>query len=262
MLPTEIVQEAAARAGLTPHSIVIRRFDESTAPQIQIEPDRYFYPASMIKTPLALAAMTLVEAGDFNFECTFEVSQENMTDNDKPSPLVPGYTASLRELIELMITISDNVATNMFFDIVGRERATKIVQERYGLAHTAFYRKLSGSEPLIHDPQWDGTHRNTHSCGDAARVFEMIAAGTAPQAKYLREVLSRQQFNNKLSVGLHPSDMFAHKTGDTDEVTHDGGILVTEEGLSYIIAVYTGLESSDQNNARFGPFMREIRAFL
>lgn len=262
MLTAEIALGAAARAGLTPSSMVIRRFDETTNPQIQLEPDRYFYPASMIKTPLALAAMTLVESGDFNFECTFEVSQENMTANDKPSPLIPGYTASLRQLIELMLTISDNVATNMFFDIIGRERATAIVQERYGLAHTAFYRKLSGSDPLIHDPHWDGTHRNTHSCGDAASVFDLIASGAAPHSQYLREVLSRQQFNNKLSLGLRPGDTFAHKTGDTDEVTHDGGILVTEEGPSYILAVYTGLESSDQNNARFAPFMREVRALL
>ncbi len=262
MLTTETVLEAAAQAKLVPSSIVIRRFDETTEPQILIEPDRYLYPASMLKTPLALAAMTLVEAGVFNFECTFEVTQENMTANDKPSPLVPGYTASLRELIELMLTISDNVATNMFYDLLGRERATQIVQERYGLAHTAFYRKLSGSDPLIHDPKWDGTHRNVHSCGDAAKVFDLIASGSAPHAGYLREVLLRQQFNNKLNLGLRAGDTFAHKTGDTDEVTHDGGILVTDEGPSYIIVVYTGLESSDQNNGRFEPFMREIRALL
>ncbi|MDQ2681851.1 MAG: class A beta-lactamase-related serine hydrolase, partial [Candidatus Eremiobacteraeota bacterium] len=242
--------------------IVIRRFDESTDPQIAIEPDRYLYPASMLKTPLALAAMTLIEEGVFDFDCTFEVAQTNMTANDKPSPLVPGYTAKMTELIELMLTISDNVATNLFFDILGRERATAIVQDRYGLAHTAFYRKLSGSEPLIHDPQWDGKHRNMHSCGDAARVFELIAKGQIPRAQYLREVLSRQQFNNKLSEGLRSGDSFAHKTGDTDEVTHDGGILTTKAGPSYIVVVYTGLESSDANNARFAPFMREIRALL
>nr|MDQ2681112.1 class A beta-lactamase-related serine hydrolase [Candidatus Eremiobacteraeota bacterium] len=74
MLSTQTVTEAATKVGLVPSSIVIRRFDESTDPQIAIEPDRYLYPASMLKTPLALAAMTLIEEGVFDFDCTFEVA--------------------------------------------------------------------------------------------------------------------------------------------------------------------------------------------
>ena len=261
MLTAEAVLKSAARVGLTPAAFVITRLDRQDE-RISIDADQYYYPASMIKTPLALAAFTLVQDRVINLDETYQITQANMTANDKESPLVPGYVAPLHQLIELMLTISDNVATNVLFDALGRERATQIVQQRYGLTNTAFYRKLSGSEPLIVDPGWDKTHRNAHSAADAARLFELIARDEVPFARLFRGILDRQHWNNKLPAGLYPGDSFAHKTGDTGEVTHDGGILDTQEGASYVIVVYTGMPSTDANNAKFGPFMSSIRANL
>jgi beta-lactamase class A len=261
MLTPEAVLESASRVALAPAAFVIVRLDRLRE-RIAIDADHYYYPASMIKTPLALAAFTLVQDGVINLDETYAVTQDNMTTNDKDSPLVPGYVAPLHQLIELMLTISDNVATNVLFDALGRERATQIVQQRYGLQNTAFFRKLSGSDPLIIDPGWDKTHRNSHSAADAARLFELIARDEVPFARLFRGILDRQQWNNKLPAGLYPGDRFAHKTGDTDEVTHDGGILDTQEGASYIVVVYTGMHSTDANNAKFGPFMSSIRSQL
>ncbi|MBV8245166.1 MAG: serine hydrolase [Candidatus Eremiobacteraeota bacterium] len=261
MLTRGRIQAAAQEAGLHPVALSVRRLD-APGPSIEIEPERYFYPASMIKTPLSVAALHLVASGELTLEDVYETTGANVTGNDKPSPFVAGYRGRLRDIIEYAIVISDNVATNMLYDIVGREAATRIVQETYGLDSTAFYRKLSGGEPLIEDPQWDGRHRNVHGVRDAARLFALIAANRTPFAGDLLATLLRQQFNDKLSLGLRAGDRFAHKTGDTDEVTHDGGILYTAEGRVYDIVVYTGLPSTPENNARFGPFMRALRDSL
>jgi len=262
MLTPDTLSTALAKAGIADASVVVRRLDRPDDRPVELEPGRYLYPASMIKTPLALAALAMVQDGDFSLEQRFEVTQANMTANDKPSPMVPGYHAPLSQIVELMLTLSDNVATNMLFDILGREKATTLVQQRFGLTQTAFYRKLSGSEPLIVDRSWDKQHRNSHTAGDAARLFELIARDQVPFARYFRQILDRQEWNNKLPAGLYPGDHFAHKTGDTDEVTHDGGILDTQEGASYVVVVYTGMESNDANNAKFGPFMTELRKSL
>ena len=261
MATEDFVREAAAQAGLEPFAAVIRRLDAG-ADEIAVAPDAPFYPASMIKTPLAAAVLSLVSEGKLSLDQPSEVGQANMTVNDMPSPLQPGYTSTVNELIDLMITRSDNVATNMLLDLAGRERATEIVQHRFGLGATAFFRKLSGALPLIHDPGWNGKQLNTHPPADAAHLFELIARGRVPFANMLLGILGRQQWNNKLSAGLHSRDTFAHKTGDTDEVTHDGGVLHTEEGKQYVIVAYTGMESSDENNARFGVFMRTLRPAL
>lgn len=264
MLTAPRLEDLARAAHLDPHAIVLKSLGAPgpASLNLQVEPDRYLYPASMIKVPLCVAALSLVGDGRLHLEQRFAVTHDNMTANDKPSALIAGYVATLRQIIELTITISDNVGTNMLFDICDRQRATEIVQERYGLPHTEFHRKLSGSEPLIADPKWDGLHRNKHSAGDAALLFELIARDAVPYAGLLREILAQQQFNDKLSAGLREGDVFLHKTGDTDEVTHDGGILQTAEGRAYVVVVYTGLRSSDENNARFSPFMRAVRELL
>ena len=261
MLTEEMFARAAAEAGLAPMAGILRRLD-GPGPRLERDPGAAFYPASMIKTPLALAALALAADGALALSGRIETTAANMTLNDKPSPLLPGYETTIEELLLLMLTRSDNVATNMLYDVVGRQRAGEIVRQRFGLSGTAFHRKLSGSLPLIHDPGWDGVHLNTHPPRDAARLFELIARTEVPFAALLRGMLGRQEWNNKLSAGLRPGDAFAHKTGDTDDVTHDGGILETAEGASYVIVVYAGIRSSDENNARFGTFMSALRPLL
>ena len=258
----EGVARAADLAGISPLSFVLWPLSDAGARRIEVDPELGLYPASMIKTPLAAATYALVAKGDLSLESLYEVSGANMTANDEASPLVPGYFSSLGQLIDLAISRSDNVATNMLFDIAGRERATTIVQSEFGLQQTAFHRKLSGSLPLIEDPHWDGVHRNAHPASDAARLFESIARDRIPFARELLATLARQQWNDKLPSGLHAADRFAHKTGDTDEVTHDGGILQIERGDEYVLVVYTGMESNETNNKKFAPFMRALRAFL
>ncbi|MBC5815770.1 MAG: serine hydrolase [Candidatus Eremiobacteraeota bacterium] len=261
MINEDQARQALKNAILEQSQLVLKPLDGVTA-ALELDPDTYLYPASMLKTPLAAATLELVERGELSLDQSFEVSDWNMTTNDAESPFVTGFRGPLSLIVERALTHSDNVATNMLYDICGRERATHIAQEKLRLPDTAFYRKLSGSEPLIFDPEWDGVNRNRHSARDAARLFELIATDALPYAPLLRDILAKQQFNDKLSNGLEPHDHFAHKTGDTDEVTHDGGILALPDGRRYIIVVYTGLESTPEHNARFGPFMREIRSLL
>ncbi len=261
MLTESTVVAAARAAGLEPSAIVIQPLD-GEAPGIRVDPELTLYPASMIKVPLAMVAYHDVADGRLALDGQHEVTAANMTVNDKPSPLVPGYRSTVRELIELMITISDNVATNIFFDLLGRERATSIAQNVFGLHGTAFYRKLSGSEPLIHDPGWTSGTRNTHPASDSARAFELIARDRVPNSDALRATLGRQQFNDMLDIGLRPGDRFFHKTGGTDDVAHDGGILQTAEGRTYVIVAYSGLPSNDATSAKFGPFMHRVREMM
>ena len=261
-LDADNLAEAAQKAWLGPCSLVVIPLDLAAEP-IAVDPDLPLYPASMIKVPLVAVALAEIGAGRLgSLESKVTIVPENMTANDAVSPLVPGYEATLHELIHLAIARSDNVATNTLFDVVGRKRATDVARERFGLLDTEFHRKLSGSEPLIEDPQWDRIHRNAHPASDAARLFRLIADNAVALTPVLREALDAQEWNEKLNQGLREGDRFAHKTGDTDEVTHDGGILTTAEGAHYVVVAYTGMPSTPENNARFGPFMEILRAYL
>lgn len=259
MIGPETLSLLTAAAGLEPAAVYLARLGDEPIPRAALDDGRPIYPASMIKIPIAAAAAADVASKRLWWGERFEVGEHNMTVNDAPSPLKAGYVATVAELFELMLKFSDNVATNALIDIVGRERATAYCAS-IGLTGTEVHRKLSGSLPLIDDP--DATGRNTHPARDAATLFELIAGDAIPGASLLRRTLGEQYWQAKLPAGLAPGDRFMHKTGDTDEVSHDGGILILESGERYILVVYTELESSDVNDVRFGAFMRSLRPHL
>jgi beta-lactamase class A len=264
MLPArEPLAGMAHAAGLAGASIVLTRLDGSAhggaADDVRLDPEAERYPASMIKTPIAACLADAWARDALGPGETATVAAANMTVTDKPSPLAPGCQATLEELARLMIVRSDNVATNVLIDVLGRSCISAFCREA-GLARTAVHRKLSGSLPLIVDPEESG--RNSHPACDAALLFGAIARRELAGSAWLEGVLAAQEWNDKLSLGLRPGDRFAHKTGDTDEVSHDGGILDTAEGRRYLIVVYTALPSSPQADARFGTFMRALRPLL
>ncbi|HMD02247.1 MAG TPA: serine hydrolase, partial [Candidatus Baltobacteraceae bacterium] len=223
-LQSETLRALAAQAGLVNPSISIIPLEGQPS---SLALQTTHYPASMIKTPLAAALCALWESGELRRDETRIVEAQNLTANDSDSPLEPGYEARLEELARLMLVRSDNIATNVLIDAIGRERGTGYCC-RIGLRSTAIRRKLSGADPLIADPP--ATGRNAHPAADAAQLFSMIAKGSIAGASWLFDTLADQEWNDKLSAGWHAGDRFAHKTGDTSEVSHDGGILTTAEG--------------------------------
>ena len=142
---------------------------------------------------------------------------------------------------------------------VRRDVATATIH-RLGFPGTAFRRKLSGADPLIDDPE--ATGRNAFPAAEAAAAFARLARDDVPGAGKLRTILATSWWDVKLSRGLAPGDAFAHKTGDTSQVSHDGGILTLEDGSRWIVVVYTELPSGEENDERFGAFMRALRPFL
>jgi beta-lactamase class A len=173
--------------------------------------------------------------------------------------MVGDYATTVEELVTYMIQRSDNVATNQLYDLLGRVRATEDLHA-LGYRRTFFRRKLSGALPLIDDPEADG--RNSFPADEAAELLVALAGARLPESATLRRILATSWWDVKLSRGLAPGDRFAHKTGDTDEVSHDAGILTLGEGSRWVVVVYTELPTSDEHDERFGAFMRALRPYL
>ncbi|HEV3088103.1 MAG TPA: serine hydrolase [Candidatus Elarobacter sp.] len=249
----------ADRTGLGTAQIHVRQLGSKEAAAWSLDDGRTVYPASMIKVPLALAVGRAIADGRLGWDTRVTVGERNATFNDAPSPIVPGYATTVEELTTYMLQRSDNVATNQLYDVLGRERATADVHA-LGFERTFFRRKLSGELPLIDDPE--ATGRNAFPAAEAAGVFAALAEDRVPEAAALRRILATSWWDVKLSRGLESGDTFAHKTGDTDEVAHDGGILTLADSSRWIVVVYTELPSSEENDARFGAFMRMLRPFL
>jgi len=249
--------DAARAAGLEPCSAVVARLD-AAGERAELDPWLPLYPASMIKVPIAAAAHARIAAGELGPGTEVTIAARNLTANDAPSPLREGYRATLGQLVDLMLARSDNVATNQLIDLLDR-RAVTAFCAAIGLTRTQVHRKLSGSEPLIDDPE--ATGRNAHPCGDAAALLAALDKRLLPGSEEIVASLARQWWNGKLPTGLRPGDRFAHKTGDTDAVSHDGGILTLSDGRRYAVVLYTGVASPD-DDPRFAVWMARVRAQL
>ncbi len=255
------LETLSRKAGLGDASVVVQALgnDATVAAGAMLRADATIYPASMIKLPVAMVLAGLCEARAYAWSDDAAVTAANLTANDAPSPFVSGYVASLGELAGAMLAKSDNVATNVLIDVLGRDTITRACGS-LGLTQTAVARKLSGALPLIADPE--ATGRNAHPASDAARLLQLLARDAARKANVVWDALSAQIWNDKLSRGLEPGDLFAHKTGDTDDVSHDGGILTLPGGRRFIVVVYTTLGSSPDVDARFAAFMAALRPHL
>jgi beta-lactamase class A len=227
--------------------------------------DANIYPASVIKVPIMAEAFRQYASSELRPDDRVVVSESNQTATSGPAPFVPGYVATVSELVDLMITHSDNVATNQLFDILRRQRVTDYMHD-LGLNTFLLGRKLSGSEPLIDDPEKVG--RNRLPASEIGRLLTLIACDCIAGAGAQREILRRCTHNDKLVPGLRPDDVLMHKTGETSDVSHDAGILVTADGKSYVIVLYCDVKptADDADAVHANPFMvtwmRAVRARL
>jgi beta-lactamase class A len=249
--------DLAAQAGLDGARIHLIEIDGVRA--WSLDDGAYIYPASLIKLPLAAVAAAEVTRGVRRWDDAVTVGAGAWTVNDAPSPLEIGNSASLEELVTLMLQRSDNVATNVLIDLFERGAASALLGE-LGFPGTRVRRKVSGALPLIYDPQADG--RNRFPPAECAAMLLAIARGGLPDAARLRTILAENWWNTKLSSGLLPGERFAHKTGDTSDVSHDAGILELCDGSRWVLAVYTELEASEANDPRFGAFLTLLRPHL
>lgn len=223
------------------------------------------YPASVIKVPIMAEAFRQYADGTVAPGDRITVRAPNQTTTWGVSPYAAGVVATVDELVERMVTHSDNVATNQLMDVLRRERVTASMRE-LGLKTFLLGRKLSGSEPLIADPETVG--RNRLPPNEIGALLALIATDAIPGASRQRQIMKRCMHAEKLVPGLRDGDVFMHKTGETSDLSHDAGILRTTEGKTYVIVLYTTPEpkpddsDADHVNPQMTQWMRSLRAAL
>ncbi|MBV8340453.1 MAG: serine hydrolase [Candidatus Eremiobacteraeota bacterium] len=99
--------------------------------------------------------------------------------------------------------------------------------------------------------------RNRLPPAEIARLLELIARGAVAGSERQQRILATCVDSEKLAAGLDEGDVFMHKTGETSQVSHDAGILVTREGRPYVVVLYCQvIPTADQADATHAnPFM-------
>ncbi len=207
----------------SPHfAVVIKNLADDTG--VSIDPGRVFYPASLYKTWVMLEAFHQREAGLLDFAERYVISSyyEQYRLND--GELEPCSEITAGQALQVMMSVSDNVAANLMYDRVGYTNVNQALRD-LGLAYSGLVR---GGDLLT-------------TAGGTATLVEAIARARAVSSGASEEMIALLEsdvINDRLPALLPPGTRVAHKTGNWDNATHDAGI-VFSPGATYVIVVLT-----------------------
>lgn len=221
--------------------------------------DNFIYPASVYKMYVAMDVLKQVSEGRYSLYAPHVIdAPHNIVDTAKeishdPRPLLqPGDTVSVKYLLDLMITRSDNSAANILIDIAGRPKINKTIHAN-GWKGSEVTRKFLTRK--YEEPGYENIRGTETSALHAADFMykiqkqQLVNPWVSMQMKVL---LGGQLDTSKLAAGLPKNVMFYHKTGWWSIYTNDVGI-VDDGGIRYVIALFTPVTEDE-----VAPAMRKV----
>ena len=146
----------------------------------------------------------------------------------------------VRELLTLMVTVSDNTATNACIDLVGLDEIADLLAA-HDLHDTRLERRLMDAEAEA------AGLRNEVSSRDAARLVELLVRDGGLHSElhtYAEDLLRRQRIRDRLPRRLDPRISIGNKTGEVPGVRHDVGILRYGDQTAVVAVLTNGFTDS------------------
>ena len=209
--------------------------------------DNFIYPASVYKIYVAAEILHQVANDSLGLDDVYVIQSPNDVDktkelaNDPRALLKDGDSVTVNYLLDLMITRSDNSASNMMIDIAQRPKINQLMHQYHWQGSEVTRKFLSRK---FEDPDYVNA-AGTMTCAMHAADFmyrvetnQLVNPWVSMQLKAL---LGRQLDQGKLGAGLPKNVMFYNKTGWWSYWTNDVGIVDNGE-IRYIIACFLPLE--------------------
>ncbi len=221
--------------------------------------------ASVIKLTVLFEALKQIQEGKAHFDDRLTLTKENQVEGsgvfmffDTPQ------TFTLKDVLTMMVIVSDNTATNLAIDHLGLKNIDDRIQW-LGLKNTWLYKKVSLPPvgPMPADQKQFGLGKTT--AREMAEVMERfatcnlnapgnVAKPTADDEKLCdaaMHMLKNQFYRNSIPRYLETLDStegeskIANKTGALDKVRNDVGVVFAKNG-PVIISMFT-YENEDES---------------
>ena len=182
-----------------------------------------FLAASVIKFPLFLHILSLASRDELDLSEKLLITESDKVPSCGALTLFTGEVeCDIATLCRLMITISDNTATNRLIRHLGIEEINRGFAEM-GLAKTVLRRKLFDTAASAQGIQ------NTICPREMGDLLEVLHQGNFLSPAVSREAINTlllQQIGHKLDGKLCERYPIAHKTGEDDGLTNDVGLIL------------------------------------
>src|SRR2546426_4646468 len=209
-----------------------------------------FHAASTMKVPVMIQLFRDADAGQLSLADSLRVHADYPSlvdgstflvgkDDDSDSTLYEsiGRRVSIRHLLELMETVSSNLATDVLVERVDAKRAN-------ATAHALGADSIVVLRGVEDGKAYRAGLNNTMTARDLGVLLAAIANGKAASAASCRDmlgILGRQQFNEGIPAGLPAGTRVYHKTGWIGQVVYHDAALIEPAGLGrYVLVVLTG----------------------
>jgi beta-lactamase class A len=224
--------------------------DLGTGDTLEVHADTRFHAASTMKLPVMIQLFRDRDVGRLTLDDSIPVTNrfrsivdsaefqlDKADDSDSSLYARVGERIPIRALVELMETVSSNLATNTLIDLVGAARANATA---HALGADSIL-VLRGVEDLT---AYRAGRNNTTTARDLGVLLAALATDRAASPASCREmlaILERQHFTEGIPAGLPAGTRVAHKTGWIGGVVyHDAGIVYPAAGSPYVLVVLTG----------------------
>jgi beta-lactamase class A len=198
--------------------------------------------ASTIKLPVMATVFRAVENGTAKWDETLTLREEDkVSGSGVLREFSSGLKLPLRDVVRMMIVISDNTATNMVIERITAD-AVNAEMDRYGLKATRSMRKVLGDGTKLKEPGGLSTagklpENKRFGLGSSTpremvTLLEKLERGeiVSPVAsKEMIAILKRQQYKD--GIGRHVEDQWvASKSGSLDALRSDVGLVYSPKG--------------------------------
>jgi beta-lactamase class A len=230
----------------TPGSYAVVMKDLRTGENLYINEREIFHAASTMKTPVMVEIFNQVEQKKFSLEDSILVvntfksiidgspyTMDISEDSDDRLYDKIGKMETVRSLMEKMITVSSNLATNILIEKVDAHNVMRTMNS-FGMHDIQVLRGVEDGKAFR------AGKNNVTTAYDLALLFEKIATGqciSSTASKEMVDVLRRQKFKDMIPAMLPDNVIVAHKTGSITNVQHDSGIVYLPDGHVYVVVI-------------------------
>ncbi|WP_293973680.1 class A beta-lactamase [Sphingomonas sp.] len=274
---TEGLRRAVTRfAPATPGHLGVAAIDLESGATLSIEGDARFPMASTVKIAVAAAFLHQVEQGRHRLDEMFTLDETMRARSEGITETLPhpGVALSALNLLELMLTVSDNTAADMLIGAVGGPQAVTDWLKASGIEGQRADRSIArlilddGNKPMTPglneaqslarfepvepwktdtevwppNPAFDADPRDSSTPLAMATLLARLHQGkllSPDHTRLLFEIMARCKTGKPRVIALLPPDTpWAHKTGTLAGISNDVGVLTLPNGHHLVVALF------------------------
>ena len=240
------INDLIAKSGA--ETVAVAFYDLSSGRELLINADQSFHAASTMKVPVMMEIYRQAAAGQLaldervpiknDFISIADGSHFSVSAADDSEPTLYnriGQTATVRELMRLMIIASSNLATDILIERVKPARVMALMREM-GARNIHVLRGVEDGKAF------ERGLNNTTTARDLLILLRRIGEGRAVSRQASDEmvrVMLDQQFNEGIPAGLPKEARVAHKTGSITAANHDAALVFLPGHKPYVLVVLT-----------------------